>query len=562
MTFHPDNRFFLLPLQFEVDRLLQDLQLCEAEQWSAHYNQKDYTGEWSGIALRSQSGKSKDLVAVSSDSFVDTPLLSECHYFREIVSHFECPIEVVRLLALSPGSLIKTHRDPGLGYAFGRFRLHIPILTDPGVDFTVDSVNLLMEAGQCWYADFSLPHSVAHQGQQRRIHLVIDGVRNAWTDQLFARAGYRFEQETQEEVLDPRTKNEMIYHLQKMDTAQARTIMAALSSPEINPLTDSPGVTPESPVDLTKGWMPASVSGTGSQVAFSWQYVGAGSFSEPFFQQTLRQSRHHPLNLKHSGIITSSETLHEVARGIDTIPPTAIIFHVSRCGSTLLSQLLSLDDRCVVVSEPPILDTLLRWPYQDHAEVTEIPDDAFQDVIRILGRRKDPKEQYFFIKTDSWHIFLVDYWRRLFPTTPFLFLYRHPAEVIQSQIRQPGLQSIPYYLESGLTEIPFQPEWFSNKEVYLQQLLIRLYSCLVRIQKQDPLSWFVNFNDGVPVLLTLFEKATGIEFSADMRIRMDERLRYHAKKPYELFSPEIEFAEHVDVAQELLDIYHTLEKGI
>jgi hypothetical protein len=44
---------------------------------------------------------------------------------------------------------------------------------------------LEMLAGECWYTNVNFVHSVANKSSQDRIHLVIDGERNDWSDQLF-----------------------------------------------------------------------------------------------------------------------------------------------------------------------------------------------------------------------------------------------------------------------------------------------------------------------------------------------------------------------------------------
>jgi hypothetical protein len=208
------NRFFKLPIQVDVPRLQEDLYTCEKAQWVDHFNKNDYQGDWTGIALRSATGHSTDLVVLSvQKGFVDTPLLEQCPYFQQVIGSFLCEKDTIRLLALSPGSEIKTHRDNGLGYEFGIFRIHIPITTDEKVAFVVDGEQLNMEAGACWYANFDLPHSVRHLGTQRRIHLVIDCQRNEWSDALFARCGYDFEIEKQKTKYDLKTVQQMLLHL-------------------------------------------------------------------------------------------------------------------------------------------------------------------------------------------------------------------------------------------------------------------------------------------------------------------------------------------------------------
>lgn len=224
------DRFLLFPISYNIPRLLADLALCEKYHWATHYNKADYSGEWNGIALRSPNGNTENILATESSVYRDTPLLEKCLYFKEIIAAFHCELETIRLLALAPGSTIKTHCDRGLAYSMGCFRLHIPILTDPEVAFTVDGEKLPMQAGECWYANFDLPHSVSHKGKTRRVHLVIDGKRNEWTDQLFREAGYDFALENKPKQMDERTKALMIESLKAMGTETALKIVADLES--------------------------------------------------------------------------------------------------------------------------------------------------------------------------------------------------------------------------------------------------------------------------------------------------------------------------------------------
>jgi Aspartyl/Asparaginyl beta-hydroxylase len=125
------NRFLKLPFHFDVPSLVRDLETCIQHDWINHFNQKDYVGKWTGIALRSTTGKADDINSKpNTEEYVDTPLLRNCPYFQKIISQFNCKKEGVRLLALTPNSFIKEHRDLGLAYAYGIFRVHIPITTD------------------------------------------------------------------------------------------------------------------------------------------------------------------------------------------------------------------------------------------------------------------------------------------------------------------------------------------------------------------------------------------------------------------------------------------------
>lgn len=197
---------------YDVSKLEQELQIALKSNWVNHFNSKDYDGAWKSISLRSASGSSSDIYSNYTDQpFKDTPLLEELPYIKSILADWKCEKETVRFLALYPGSEIKPHKDPGCSYEDGNFRLHIPILTNNEVDFIVANENHKLVPGACWYMDFSKEHSVKNSGDTVRIHLVIDCLRNEWSDQLFERYGYQAEEA-------------------KMSTEEARMVIAQLET--------------------------------------------------------------------------------------------------------------------------------------------------------------------------------------------------------------------------------------------------------------------------------------------------------------------------------------------
>lgn len=223
------NNSLCLPIKLDIQKLNIDLQICMKAQWKEHFNANDYLGSWTVIALRSQTGNAQDILANNSDlPFKDTSLMLACTYIKEIIDQMPFEKETIRLLQLQPGSFVKEHRDRGLAYRFGVFRLHIPIITDAFVEFKVGGKNIEMKQGECWYGDFDLPHSVCNDSKQARIHLVIDGKRNTWTDELFTKAGYDFEEEKRKQDYTVETKKQMIEQLRFMKTDAANEIIMKL----------------------------------------------------------------------------------------------------------------------------------------------------------------------------------------------------------------------------------------------------------------------------------------------------------------------------------------------
>ena len=223
-------RSIKFPLVFDTEKLKKDLSLIMNKNWVDHYNTNDYTGKWTSVALMSKDGKSESIYAFSSgnDEIKNTEILDSCTYFKEVLDGFLFEKTAVRLLQLAVGAEIKPHSDHCLGYEDGSFRLHIPIITNPDVEFILDGKRLIMNEGECWYIDANFEHSVANRGKQDRIHLVIDGVRNDWTDELFYKEASENQFQKPEIVMSEEQKSLMIAELERMNTSAANDIIKTL----------------------------------------------------------------------------------------------------------------------------------------------------------------------------------------------------------------------------------------------------------------------------------------------------------------------------------------------
>jgi aspartyl/asparaginyl beta-hydroxylase (cupin superfamily) len=158
----------------------------------------------------------------------ETAVLKQCPYVQEVIALFHFPKIAVRLMRLEVGAVIKPHRDHELGYEDGQFRLHIPIVTNPDVHFILDGEELTMRAGECWYTNVNYEHSVVNEGTEDRIHLVIDGVRNEWSDQLFFAEADPAQFVAPKAVMDPATIQRVIEELKRNGAAANSELIADL----------------------------------------------------------------------------------------------------------------------------------------------------------------------------------------------------------------------------------------------------------------------------------------------------------------------------------------------
>lgn len=177
---------FKLPFSFDPQSLKLDLEQVSDHDWKAHFNNGYFEGQWTGVALRSFDGSIRQINPSfrGSGSFTDTPLLDLCPHVSAVLATFKCHLRSVRFLRLAAGSLIKEHRDHDLGIGEGQVRFHIPVTTNPEVDFFLDAHRIEMNEGECWYLDLSLPHWVENRGATDRIHLVIDCELNEWLREI------------------------------------------------------------------------------------------------------------------------------------------------------------------------------------------------------------------------------------------------------------------------------------------------------------------------------------------------------------------------------------------
>ena len=177
-----------LPFSFDP-KLLAEALANLGSKWTPHYVPENYSGDWSAIPLRAPRGETRPVRMIHSDptqkTFADTTDLQLSPYFREVLSSFQSTILATRLMRLTPGSVVKEHTDVGLRFEEGLARVHIPILTNPDVEFYLNGSRVVLTAGSCWYLRLSDPHRVANRGKSDRVHLVVDLKVNGWLTKLF-----------------------------------------------------------------------------------------------------------------------------------------------------------------------------------------------------------------------------------------------------------------------------------------------------------------------------------------------------------------------------------------
>ena len=97
-----------------------------------------------------------------------------------------------------------------------------------------------------------------------------------------------------------------------------------------------------------RGWTPVRVWGEGSASTVEWAVID-GAFTEPFFEETLGSVMTEPFAAAFRRV-TPIAALADPDVEAAAARPTGLIFHTSRCGSTLVAPALaSLAGKLVLV---------------------------------------------------------------------------------------------------------------------------------------------------------------------------------------------------------------------
>jgi hypothetical protein len=286
--------------------------------------------------------------------------------------------------------------------------------------------------------------------------------------------------------------------------------------------------------DALRNWLPSQLNTSSGTAVCRWLYTGGNRFTEPFFVETISRCLQLPENSSRYRAVSGLDVIKDWSGALEPRPPAAFIFHVSRCGSTLLSQLLALSAQHTVLSEVPVFDELLRLPYGRTPVSQEEAGELFRSALQFYSQ-SDKDDQRVFVKTDSWHIFFYPLLRSLYPHTPFLLLYRDPAAVLRSQQKKRGMHAVPGVIEPQVFGWDAADVQGLSLDDHLAKVIERYLQAFLDIAEKDRNVLLVNYSEGMQIIARKLYHFTGIYLSEDEEKQMVERSRFHAKYPGEVF---------------------------
>ena len=105
--------------------------------------------------------------------------------FKDLELVYNGHVTKAIFINLPAGKKVDGHYDEGDYLGMVR-RVHIPIITNPDVDFIINEETKNMKLGDCWEINNSRFHEVNNRSKEDRVHLLIDILPNHYYEDLHA----------------------------------------------------------------------------------------------------------------------------------------------------------------------------------------------------------------------------------------------------------------------------------------------------------------------------------------------------------------------------------------
>jgi len=197
MTIKFEQSLIRLPIRFDTEALEAEVKALPQSAWVPHPNQ--FPGN-DAVRLITSFGKQSDAF---DGSMAPTEHLLACPYIMEIMAELGGVWGRSRLMGLAAGAEVPQHIDSHY-YWRTHTRIHIPVITNPQVEFTCGGETVHMKPGECWVFDSFRRHEVHNRGPNHRVHLVLDTVGGGHLWDLIEQAQHGKAGEAQ--LLEPGTR--------------------------------------------------------------------------------------------------------------------------------------------------------------------------------------------------------------------------------------------------------------------------------------------------------------------------------------------------------------------
>lgn len=522
------TEFIQLPLAFDAARLAREIHALPEAAWQPHPE-----GHAGNAAL--------PLMAVGGDPLNNgvkgvmrpTPQLHDCPYLMQVMSVLQSPIGRTRLMRIDGNAEASLHVDVNY-YWQQHMRVHVPILTDPAVQFICGGHSLHMAAGQAWVFDTWRKHNVVNPTHLQRIHLVIDTTGSAALSEMLAQGGRPADPQapTMGQVrtvaFDPDTRSKIWHEVDNfplvMSPSEQQTLFSNIEA--VMPSTQSSDTLQAQVIGFLTKWRQLwerHQSAPSGWRAYADLLEGTGQKMDSLRDSVTLSNGLDGAFAVQQILLTpalNTDLAHRMApavRGAQArFDRPVFIVSSPRSGSSLLFETLGqAPDVFTVGGESHALiegiEALHPRAHQWHSN--QLSDsDVTPEVVQELaarfataahdrdGRPTTGKERFRFLEKTPKNSLRIPFLRAMFPDALFIYLYRDERATISSMLDAwrsghfatydlPGWQGIPWSLA-------LVPGWRDMVGMSTAEVVVRQWEAITRtvlddLQSLPPSSWCV-----------------------------------------------------------------------
>lgn len=277
------------------------------------------------------------------------------------------------------------------------------------------------------------------------------------------------------------------------------------------------------------GWLPIRFFWRHDQPVVDWALMGTCRLADAFFDETVDRVFRNPFRKLFRRETSADELLNWAAMS-QGLQPRGFIFHMSRCGSTLLSQMFGALPRCRVVSEPHALFGIMRGQFRKASVTPEQRASWLKAMITALGHPANATETEYFVKFDSWHCFHMRLVHDMFPGVARIFVIRDPVAVLASHMNYPAGWITPGVFPPALCGLTLETSRRMAREEYYARIIGLICNAAADLTEQG-LCIPIDYSQLPALVYYLLPRIFRMTISEDESELMRIRTMKHSKLP-------------------------------
>lgn len=283
------------------------------------------------------------------------------------------------------------------------------------------------------------------------------------------------------------------------------------------------------------GWIPVDISS--EHLVVRWIRAAGAPLSHPFFAESILSLRSgNPPAYEYERVLD----LIEVEQEWGAANPAGLVFHISRCGSTLVANSLRLVPGVLVLSEALPVDKVLGWIGSPASYWARLGTAVLPAITAVYGSYQPTGPRRVVVKAAPEGMAALPAIRARFPGVACLVVVRNPIEVLVSNVARPPRWLLDWYGDPrprclGTPPAAALAEGFTG---FCAWVIGRC--CSEAVGALDGSCWVLDYADISPDTVIGVARLFGLRPYPQLREELGGVFRSNAKRPDLPFESDVE----------------------